>query len=381
MYIVNIVGGAMEGSIVEKKVVHLTLDRRMMIAKWLQTKQNDRQFILPISSFFRRLSNELISELQLVFGEQVEIRAMSWNQLAARMMQQVQLFSSETQAAPPIISIDPVLAPIEHADFVDRMFHVNRIVEKKKSGWKTIGHGRRYSKGLAVPDQLSAIAKLIRQLAGRKEQAITLVDGVIYSGQTLWKVEKAFTENGFKVEQIVVAYNIPPGKNAEKSFRNKIQAPIRTMGEELTLKEVSTSLDHICERDLMPGAMYAGRAAGKLNEPPLLDPQGDKDKETTVEMLFNASPNGGGVLSMLELGEPSWASIPENKQKSFTLFCLEQAIRIYEKIQQVTKQEIGGDPIIRVMDTARPPHELLGFSEMPMVDALKSVIKTVEDKY
>jgi len=83
-------------------------------------------------------------------------------------------------------------------------------------------------------------------------------------------------------------------------------------------------IDEICERDFYPGVPLSGR---------------------TVKGQLNV-----GAPYLLPFGKPThWASIPKEWEKEFSRFCLQQTIKLWEEIEEISGK------VVRNCDLDRLP--------------------------
>lgn len=85
-------------------------------------------------------------------------------------------------------------------------------------------------------------------------------------------------------------------------------------------------IDEVCERDFYPGVPFSGR------------------------LLVNHE--NVGVPYLLPFGHPGkWASIPDRWQVSFSGFCLQQTIRLFEEIERCSDRMVGCSELGRMVAT------------------------------
>ncbi len=211
----------------------------------------------------------------------------------------------------PTISLDRVYTDRGH------YFRWTRIADSQKT---PIGHGSR--SGESISDQ---IERIVQQLP--PGQHIQLVDDVVFSGDNIIDVVKLFNQAGVKVGRIVAAVSIGDGKEniltscSEDNPGLKIHSAIH----------LGNVIDEVCERDFYPGVPLSGRLVGRMiNGEPVPD---------VPEMGASYVHPFGDV--------EKWASIPPEKVREWSLFCLHQSIDLWRTIQLVSSRVVYNRDIDR----------------------------------
>lgn len=179
---------------------------------------------------------------------------------------------------------------------------------------------------LPIEQQLDAIEHLI-------SKEVALVDDVVFSGDVVSSVISLLQHRGISVQKVCTGIAI--GEGLDK-VRNVFGVEIKSV------RSFNQVEDEICERDFYPGVPLSGRLL--------------------------AGSNNVGVPYILPFGRPGkWASIPEQRQKDFSQFCLHQTIKLFEAIEQASGK------VVRCQDLGRKVF-LLPQDETRFVDALRQVL-------
>lgn len=178
------------------------------------------------------------------------------------------------------------------------------------------------------------LLKQFRALKTSGIKDVSIVDDVIFSGDVLVRLGKALKRIGIQVKTIYAGIGIIEGVNLLQKNGYKVEC-VRTY---------DSVIDEICERDFYPGVPLSGR---------LVDPE-----------------NNVGAPYLLPFGNPGkWASIPEGWQVPFSRFCLNQSIKLFEKIEKSSSQ------IITCADVGRKVITLPRDQNTRFIDALNQSIK------
>lgn len=156
-------------------------------------------------------------------------------------------------------------------------------------------------KGLGRRANAPFLLEQFRKLKNSGFKNVSLVDDVIFSGNLIARIGDALSKVGIKVEAIYAGIGIQEGINLLKNKGYNVKC-VRTY---------DNVIDEICERDFYPGVPLSGR-------------------------LIN-SENNVGAPYILPFGNPGkWASIPEKSHLSFSKFCLDQTVRLFEGIEKAS---------------------------------------------
>lgn len=188
----------------------------------------------------------------------------------------------------PIISLDPVYIKSSLSLGISRAIDING---------KDCGLSRRLGS--------SPLSQQFRNLRLSKVREVILVDDVIFSGAMLERIIRMLAKINIKVSLICAGVGVLNG--ITRLSKGKI--PVKCV---FTFDEV---IDEVCERDFYPGVPLSGRqikCQTNLSAPYIL-PFGNPDK---------------------------WASIPRDRAKDFSRFCLEQTISLFKEIEKTSNKEV-----------------------------------------
>jgi len=133
--------------------------------------------------------------------------------------------------------------------------------------------------------------------SGVKE--VCLVDDVIFSGSLVERVIQQLSYMGITVPLVCAGVGIQGGIN-------RISSPQRLIS---CFRQYDDVIDEVCERDFYFGVPLSGRS-------------------------FSCAEDIG-LPYLLPYGKPDkWASIPVLLQKSFSEFCIQQTIKLFEAIEK-----------------------------------------------
>lgn len=187
-----------------------------------------------------------------------------------------------------IISLDKTYYPS------DITLDVTRQID---TSGNNIGLGRRAD----APTLLSQFRKF--QKTGNT--CVALVDDVIFSGDVLRRIAIALTRLNLNVSSIYAAVGIKEGIDLLRNSGYNV----------FCVREYPDVIDEICERDFYPGVPLSGR---------LID-----------------VTNNVGAPYILPFGKPGeWASIPNERQKPLSQFCIAQTIKLFGEIENKSNRII-----------------------------------------
>jgi hypothetical protein len=149
----------------------------------------------------------------------------------------------------------------------------------------------------------SQIKLLSKQNTGKE---IALLDDVIFGGNTMLEIVNKLREQDVNVSRVIAGIAIQEGID----LLNKEQVQVIPL---LTYAQV---VDEICERDFVTGTPDSGRT-----------------------MVINGKRYGAPYI--LPFGKPiEWASIPEGKEKDFSLFSLTQSVNLWKRIERESSANV-----------------------------------------
>lgn len=161
-------------------------------------------------------------------------------------------------------------------------------------------------KGLGRRPATPLLLQQFRELRDSGKKQITLIDDVIFTGDLLERLCNTLQKIGIEVPTIIAGIGINKGVKKLQRLGKEVQC----------VRLYNTVIDEICERDFYPGVPFSGRSI----------------------------PNSEnvGVPYILPFGKPSqWASIPEERQASFSQFCIEQTIKLFAAIEEESERQIS----------------------------------------
>ncbi|MBT5338723.1 hypothetical protein HN858_01295 [Candidatus Falkowbacteria bacterium] len=341
-------------------------DLRVIVSRWLGEAG---PFYVPERQFFQKHQARLLSKLKEIFPEpEQRVHLSRYEYVKTGIM----MLISENSKDIPVISLDQVYVEQGIADI---HFDVNRVVKWSKhqaednwtAGWTDLGHGPRNS-NLTIASQLDRIANQgrIKRMINKR---VVLVDDGTWTRQSLIAAQKLLSSIGIQVEMFIVGIEIRP---ADESECVTLDRPY-FWAEKFVKEDV---IDWVSERDFYPGIGCSGRTVGES-----LDNR--FSSEVMREYYYSIPMQGNyGAPYVLPLGDPiSWANIPPEAAKDFSLFCLEQTIVLYKAIEAET-QRITKVPVqVRIKDLQRPPYFYRKRPDSSVVVELKRSIELLKEKF
>ncbi len=202
----------------------------------------------------------------------------------------------------PVISLDRVYT--DGHEHVDGYIDLTRAVDEDL-----------VDLGIAArPDSLPLEGQL-KALETDDETPITIVDDVIFSGNSILDIAERLQKINRPVARVIAGVAIGEGLRAVEA--QGIQVDYVRYYEEV--------LDEVCERDFVAGVPLSGRTV--------------------------LSSDGGGHWSapyLQPFGHPEkWASIPAEAVGWFSAFCLEQSITLWSETETESGQQIAAHSIPR----------------------------------
>jgi len=152
-----------------------------------------------------------------------------------------------------------------------------------------------------------AITKQFYKILRSGVKKAALVDDVIFSGGGMIEICNKFSAIGITIPIIFAGIGI--GDGVRKLRKLGIEVKCCRYFEEV--------IDEVCERDFYPGVPLSGR-----------------------QLMSNHE--NVGIPYLLPFGNPfGWASIPEKFHQEFSIFCLDQTIRLFQEIENVSRKAIN----------------------------------------
>ncbi len=259
-------------------------DILVLLSLWAQ--KND--YVIP-HSLIKLLRQRMYEELKNIFGDIVEIIS------EEKLRQGLQTICQQTDL--PIVSLDRSYLQHKWQININRVVdkELNDLCEKERFGYAPLS------------DQITTLKK-----AGLRQ--IALLDDVIFSGNGIISLTDQLEKAGIKVEQIIAGIVVGEGNDRIAKRRIPISAVCR----------YESVIDEICERDFYPGVPFSGRTIDGLDA-------------------------NIGAPYLYPFGKPEeWASIPADKAKSFSDFCLRQTIDLWRGIETASKKPVRCSDIDRL---------------------------------
>jgi len=288
----------------ERKYV-VSEDIHILLGEWAIKKG----FCLPSGDFFEQLRKEMREYLSRIFGTG-SIDMVS----AGEVKNGMRKFIRQTELS--VVSMDRVYIR------TNPEIQIARVVD-------------RYLNDCGIEPRFGA-PSIQEQLVRVKEKysEIVLVDDVLFSGNVMTEIISSLEKIGIAVPAVIVGIAI--GEGVEKIQK-------QTDSEVLSVKYYREVIDEICERDFYPGVPLSGRFIA--------------DEKTEI-----------GSPYLHPFGKPcDWASIPQDEEKEFSVFCLRQTVRLWKKVEEHSQKTV------RCCDLERIPIES-PCDKSRFVDYLKSLL-------
>lgn len=253
----------------ETKPYVVSADIYLLLVKWAKQKG----FTLPNEEFFLKLRKEFSTYMSKIFSN---FELISEEEILEHSSNVV------SKNNVPIISLDTIY------------FSSDYLIELTRSvSPEGLDKGLRHRFGSeSLFRQLNVLKK-----SGIKE--VCLYDDVIFSGVLAERIIRLLSILGINISKFYAGIGIQEGiDKIENSFSIEVNCAH-------TYDQV---VDEVCERDFYLGISYSGRS--------LIDGE------------------NFGLSYILPFGKPeAWASIPNEYQESFSFFCINQTIKLFEEIE------------------------------------------------
>jgi len=287
----------------ERKPYVISEDTHILLAEWARKKR----FIIPNQKFFRGLRNEMREYLEGIFGTD-NVDMVSASELRRGMKRLIQ------KTRLPAISMDRVYIRTNPEIQVARL--VNEDLED-------CSFGPRFG-----------MPPIERQLMSVKEKhkEIALVDDVIFSGKVISQILLALEKIGVEVPIVVAGITIGEGAKRLKEETNSVL---------LTIRYYKDVIDEICERDFYPGVPLSGRLVKRWEREShfAICPAGHSEEYFNYHLVDTAKEMGAPYL--YPFGKPhEWASIPKDEEKNFSVFCLQETIKLWDEIERLSGKTV-----------------------------------------
>lgn len=160
-------------------------------------------------------------------------------------------------------------------------------------------------KGLGKRADAISLLEQFKRLRSLGVGEVVLVDDVIFTGDLIRRISSVMEGFGLKVKAVCTGIGVGEGIDALKNGGQEVRC----------VRSYADVIDEICERDFYPGVPLSGR-------------------------LVRANGNIGAPY-ILPFGNPGkWASIPEEWQLTFSRFCIERTIKLFEAIEEKSGREV-----------------------------------------
>ena len=239
----------------------------------LQSWAAQNGFTMPSSEFFYRLREAFSVQMRRIFPSFELVSEREISQGIAKLV-------LESGLSP--VSLDKVYFKTE------LNFEITRSVNEKgeNCGWVNRAGTP------TIPQQLEAL-----RASGVKE--VVLVDDILFSGAMIEMITDLFLTIGIRVPLVCAGIGIAEGIRRINGTKREVRC----------VRIYNQVIDEVCERDFYPGTPLSGRLlTGGMNI---------------------------GVPYIFPFGDPeNWASIPSEHAMTFSKFCLDQTILLFDEIER-----------------------------------------------
>lgn len=286
----------------------VSADANLLLKNW----SVENGLTIPSSQYFR----DLLKELKSVLGDSFdEVEIISESELRSGLNDLV------AESMNPVISLDRTYLDSNQPNLAGYL-DVTRTVDENLD-----------SVGLRGRNEQDSVGSQIARFAGKISRPISLLDDVVFDGNTMLSVIKEFRRQNIVVEKVFAGIVIENGKKLLEDNGIEVVSVVPPY------KEV---IDEICERDFRIGVPYSGRTVA------------------TVNGLY-------GAPYLLPFGKPNeWASIPEGDELEFSLACLAQSLSMWLEIERYSGVKVP---------TSKLAKPVFGFDESASVS--ESIRKTM----
>lgn len=255
----------------------VSADIKILLEKWAEKSQ----FVIPNEAFFAELRSEFSRFMKDIFPRFELVEEGELVSGINRIIEATGLTS---------ISLDRV--------YVGNTKYFLDMARKVNSNGEDQGVGHRAGSP-TLRNQFIA-------LRNANAREIILVDDVVFTGDLIERVTRCLRKIG--IEAPLVCAGIAIGEGVDKI--------VKSGSDIFSVRAYDEVIDEICERDFYPGVPFSGR-------------------------LVSYEGVGVGVPYILPFGNPEkWASIPENRVKIFSRFCIEQTAILFHEIGVVSGRDV-----------------------------------------
>lgn len=254
----------------------VSADIYLLLGKWAELKG----FTLPEEEFFTELRKEFSDYMSKIFSNFELISEKEILEHSTSIVLRNNL---------PIVSLDTIY------------FSGDYLIELTRSvSPNGLDKGLRYRFGSdTLLKQLNTL-----KISGIKE--VGIYDDVIFSGVLAERIIRLLSKLGINVSKFYGGIGIQEGiDRINNSFSIEVDCAFI----------YNQVIDEVCERDFYLGVPYSGRSL--VNEDNL------------------------GLPYILPFGKPeAWASVPSEYQELFSIFCINQTIKLFEEIENISDRTI-----------------------------------------
>lgn len=236
---------------------------------------------LPSEAYFRDYTMALETALTEATGVDVEV--INHTELKYGL----ELLTS--QSAYPVISLDR--AYLNGSPNVVGHIDITRAVDPELN-----------DVGLYHRPGTPSLHEQLEQFRTSEPSAVILADDVIFTGESIVKLAQRLKYVGRPVVGVIAGIGVKGGVDT-----------IEAAGIETTcVRSYNSVTDEVCQRDFLAAIPYSGRTV--------------VDKNSDYHTLWSAP-------YLKPFGDPEkWASIPSDRVKEFSKFCLEHSISLWREV-------------------------------------------------
>ncbi len=253
----------------------VSADIKLLLGRWAE----ERGFVLPSDAFFVSLRSEFNRAMRGIFSDYEFVPEEELTQGLTEMVQ---------ASMYPVVSIDRAYYS------TGLTLDITRLCQTVENGSTTVGarHGKP-----SVDEQIERI----RQASS----VITLLDDVVFEGQTLLRLIEVMRTNGIQVASVIAGIGIGEGVNRIQEIGVGVRC----------VRRYASAIDEVCERDFYPGVPFSGRSlAGDANV---------------------------GISYLLPDGKPEkWASIPSEWCRPISRACLNYTYELFSQISRCSERKV-----------------------------------------
>ncbi|MBP9719427.1 MAG: hypothetical protein KBD46_03075 [Candidatus Levybacteria bacterium] len=257
-------------------------DTKILFGRWAEKNNLE----LPSVEFFNSLREDFDTYMKGIFPV---YESVDEKELVSGLKEQI------TESGLTVVSLDGVYYSSPYR--LDMSRHINEEMEP-------IGHWRRPDSMLLF-DQFTLLRDQLQATGVKK---IALEDDVVWEGKQISRLIPIIEKRvGVEVPVVYTAIAIGTGAKEVEKLGTKVKS-VRYFPE---------VIDEVCKRDLIVGAPLSGRTVRN---------------SVGVDM---------GAPYVSPFGNPvDWATIPKEKQKEFSEFCINHSIKLFEAIEKASGREI-----------------------------------------